>query len=248
MLEQYSSECAYLPEILDSAQEAYDHLWVNGEKYVFSEHVIESGEELYEDFNKMRNFINSFFNENFQYGMSKERAEFPAELEELKKMIRAFDELWTIYENKYVYELMVIEQDARRFVIESINLEGSLMKLAKKGKTSGQEQFDQQREAMLALICQINAVANVEGKGRDDFEWALMKTAEGILSVQNNSIDYSRAVIELADKVKTTFNAYRVLMQKYQKNIEVVDPQLKQNAELVEVLTLFEDAWGLAKG
>ena len=37
-------------------------------------------------------------------------------------------------------------------------------------------------------------------------------------------------------------------MQKYQKNIETVDPQLKNNAELVEVLTLFEDAWGLAKG
>ena len=37
-------------------------------------------------------------------------------------------------------------------------------------------------------------------------------------------------------------------MQKYQKNIEIVDPQLKNNAELVEILTLFEDAWGLAKG
>ena len=55
-------------------------------------------------------------------------------------------------------------------------------------------------------------------------------------------------MIELADKVKTTFNAYRVLMQKYQKNIEIVDPQLKNNTELVEILTLFEDAWGLAKG
>ena len=55
-------------------------------------------------------------------------------------------------------------------------------------------------------------------------------------------------MIELADRVKTTFNAYRVLMQKYQKNIEIVDPQLKNNTELVEILTLFEDAWGLAKG
>ena len=58
--------------------------------------------------------------------------------------------------------------------------------------------------------------------------------------------DYSKAVKDLADKVKTSFNAYRVLMQKYQKNIEIVDPQLKNNAELVEVLTLFEESWGLA--
>ena len=34
-----------------------------------------------------------------------------------------FDELWTEYEKKYVYELMIIEGDARRFIIESINLE-----------------------------------------------------------------------------------------------------------------------------
>ena len=181
------------------------------------------------------------------YGMSAERAEFPAELTRLKLLIQKFDELWTTYEKKYVYELMVIEQDARRFVIESINLEGALMMLAK-GKTKDSDQFDQQREAMLQLICQINAIANVEGKGRDDFQWALMPTAETILSVKTNSVEYSKAVVELADKVKTSFNAYRVLMQKYQKNIEVVDPELKNNKELVQVLTLLEDSWDLAKG
>jgi hypothetical protein len=33
----------YLPEILDSAQEAFPHMWVNCEKYIFSENVVESG-------------------------------------------------------------------------------------------------------------------------------------------------------------------------------------------------------------
>jgi hypothetical protein len=32
-----------LTEILDSAQEAFPYLWVNGEKYVFSKEVIEAG-------------------------------------------------------------------------------------------------------------------------------------------------------------------------------------------------------------
>jgi len=31
---------AYQVDILDSAQEAFPFMWVNGEKYVFSEHVI----------------------------------------------------------------------------------------------------------------------------------------------------------------------------------------------------------------
>ena len=57
MLEQFGSECAYLPEILDSAQEAFDHLWVNGEKYVFSEHVIESGTKLFAHFEELRAYI-----------------------------------------------------------------------------------------------------------------------------------------------------------------------------------------------
>ena len=87
MLEQYSSKCAYLTEILDSAQEGFDHLWVNGEKYVFSEHVVESGSELYNHFLKLRDSISTFFTENFMYGMSAERAEFPAELTRLKLLV-----------------------------------------------------------------------------------------------------------------------------------------------------------------
>ena len=35
-------------------------------------------------------------------------------------------------------------------------------------------------------------------------------------------------------------------MQKYQKNIEIVDPQLKNNTELIKVLTFFEESWSLA--
>lgn len=41
-------------------------------------------------------------------------------------MLSKFDELWTEYEQKYVYELMVIESDARRFIIDSINIEAVL--------------------------------------------------------------------------------------------------------------------------
>ena len=44
----------------------------------------------------------------------------------MKQLLIRFDELWTTYEQKYVYELMVIENDARRFIIESINVESIL--------------------------------------------------------------------------------------------------------------------------
>ena len=36
-------------------------------------------------------------------------------------------------------------------------------------------------------------------------------------------------------------------MRKYGENVEVVDPQLKNNAELSEVLSDFEKTWTLGK-
>mgnify|MGYP000302967567 CR=1 FL=1 len=40
---------------------------------------------------------------------------------------------------------------------------------------------------------------------------------------------------------------FRILVKKYQENVEVVDPQLKNNQELIEVLTEFERTWALGK-
>lgn len=40
----------YLTEILDSAQEGFPYLWVNGEKYVFSHEVLDHGRKLFKQF------------------------------------------------------------------------------------------------------------------------------------------------------------------------------------------------------
>jgi hypothetical protein len=39
------------------------------------------------------------------------------------------------------------------------------------------------------------------------------------------------------------FLDFKALLRKYDLNIEVVDPQLKNNAELVELLIEFENSW-----
>ena len=61
MYEQFNSEAAYLPEILDSAQEAFDHLWVNGEKYVFSHEVLDAGRKLFQQFRIIQNIIRNLY-------------------------------------------------------------------------------------------------------------------------------------------------------------------------------------------
>lgn len=57
----------------------------------------------------------------------------------------------------------------------------------------------------------------------------------------------ARSVSLLAKNVRTSFDAFRVLGKKYSKNVEVVDPQLRKNEEIVSALKLFEDSWTLAK-
>ena len=52
---------------------------------------------------------------------------------------------------------------------------------------------------------------------------------------------------KLAEQVKTSFASIRSLFRKYGENIEVVDPQLKNNADLADALLAFEKAWEKGK-
>ena len=222
MLSQYGSRCGYLPEILDSAQESSDHLWVNGEKYVFSEHVVESGNDLAIKFGLVKQFVDEFYTTHFGQGEIEEDSlsAFEFDLEQLKDLLKQFDELWCIYEQKYVYELMVIEGDARRFITEAIQRE---MQLNETNPLD--ERYNTHREGILQSICEVNRIANTEGQGREDFELALMKRAETLIKSNNQEQNqYSKSVLNLSKKVKKTFNAFRVLIQRYSKNIELVDP------------------------
>ena len=86
-------------------------------------------------------------------------------------MLEEFDGLWVDYEQKYVYELMVIESDARRFIIESINCEAVLSQPHMQLVTV-RSQFNEKRRTLLENIGQVNAVvAGEDGKGSDDFKF-----------------------------------------------------------------------------
>lgn len=95
---------AYLADILDTAQEAHPHMWVNGEKYVFSEHVVTKGIELYQKFQELNQYLPI--------------VKSMTDLFQLKSMLTSFDAQWCVYELAYIGELMVIERDARRFIYE----------------------------------------------------------------------------------------------------------------------------------
>lgn len=94
---------------------------------------------------------------------------------------------------------------------------------------------------MIQILGKINSVANPEGMGRDDLSNDILLAAEGIY--RRISLTQSKAVRKLAERIKKSFLDFKLLLRKYEQNIEVVDPQLKNNAELVEILVEFENAW-----
>jgi Fe2+ transport system protein B len=145
---------------------------------------------------------------------------------------------------------MLIEADARRFISDAIETERELQSLEIREKAKGRilldfDEYHKKRDKLAKQISQLNAVANSEGKGREDLEIDILLSAEGI--IRRISPDQSKAVRSLAEQIRTSFMNIRYLLRKYEQNIEIVDPQLKNNPELVEALVAYETSWEKGK-
>lgn len=141
---------------------------------------------------------------------------------------------------------MLIEADARRFITEAIETEKELTQIETREKSRGRivvdtQEYIQKRSKLITNLGKINSVANPEGMGRDDLGNDILLAAEGIY--RRISPIQSKAVRNLAEMIKKSFQDFRALLRKYEQNIEVVDPQLKNNMELVEMLVEFENSW-----
>ena len=87
--------------------------------------------------------------------------------DDIGTFLTKFDKAWTHFEQSYVSELMVIEADARRLVVEAIKIEEELRAREMQKKRSKLDEA-RLREKFLHKVNQINAVANTDGRGRDD--------------------------------------------------------------------------------
>lgn len=163
----------YLPEIFDSAQEGYSYLWVNGEKYVFSDEVLTSGKNLKTAFGDLHKDL-AMFHHQFKYNVESNQ-QFREIKQELNQYLEQFDHAWAEYEKNYILELMVIESDSRRYIKEAIAAEKELCKIEKSGT---KEDIGEATSQLLACLCKINAVANTTGKGRDDLGVEVLEIVE----------------------------------------------------------------------
>ncbi|KAL4464053.1 hypothetical protein ABPG74_005990 [Tetrahymena malaccensis] len=244
-----NGELCYLTEILDSAQEGFPYLYVNGEKYIFSQEVLESGQNLLNSFFKMSHIMRNAYTRTCQENLNMSSY---AIKKEIASSLEKFDICWAKFEQLYVMELMVIETEARRYVQCAIEIEKELTSFEIREKIKGRifissqsQEYTNLRKTLCKYIAQMNAVANMEGKGRDDLDIEILIQAEGILRKVTN--EQSRAVRVLAEEIKNNFQNLRALFRKYEQNIEMVDPQLKNNHDLVQALNTYESSWEKGK-
>lgn len=153
---------------------------------------------------------------------------------ELKIQLKVFDRLWVDYESKYIYELMIIEEKARLPVTRAIEIFTKLEKELQKEKQKGNiitanltPTAKKLREELIDQFKEMNSVANIEGKGRSDLGVEVLEEAEKVLSQVSKA--ECETLRSLAEKIKQIFEEMKELVKGYAVNIEVVDPQLKNN-------------------
>jgi hypothetical protein len=140
-------------------------------------------------------------------------------MDDMAKHLEEFDSTWTAYEQIYVLELMLIEADARRYITEAIETERDLHSIEQKEKARGRIVFDtneytEKRAKLIQILGKINSVANPEGMGRDDLGNEILLAAEGIY--RRISPTQSKAVRNLAERIKKIYQDFKGLLRKYE--------------------------------
>ena len=85
----------YLTEILDSAQEGFPYLWVNGEKYVFSHEVLDAGRKLFQQFRIIQNVIRNLYERIIEDTVN---ITVQSIVEDMARHLDEFDQTWVNYE------------------------------------------------------------------------------------------------------------------------------------------------------
>lgn len=76
------------------------------------------------------------------------------------------------------------------------------------------QEYTLKRSKVIEMLGKINSVANPEGMGRDDLGNEILLAAEGIY--RRISPTQSKAVRNLAEKIKKSFQDFRSLLKKYE--------------------------------
>ena len=92
-------------------------------------------------------------------------------------------------------------------------------------------EYHDARRKLCQKIAKLNSIANINGKGRDDLSYDILVAAENVLKKISDS--HSKSLRTVAEKIRESFNKLRDVLKGFAESIELVDPQLRNNSDLV---------------
>ncbi|CAE7714679.1 unnamed protein product, partial [Symbiodinium pilosum] len=153
----------------------------------------------------------------------------------------------------YISELIQIEDQARKLIVQAVESERRLRDLETRyGETEAllaQPDYQSEQRKLVGCISYLNSVANFRRKGRDDLPAEVLfdavRTIQRCDAAERNgqSTELSAAARTLCGDVVESFVAMRFYLREIGKCLERVDPHLCNNAGLVTRLVDWEESW-----
>lgn len=232
----------YRADVFKASIEQCPTMWVNGDKFEFGGEVLLLANRLQMEWAKMDAMLERCHHQGV-VGSGFTRCDFV-------NLLAAVDAAWAGFERGYIMELMSIEDKARSWLVQAIRCESELTTLESQGRQSQGRGYRELQQRYVKCLGKLNSVANTQGKGRDDFDHAVLERAIAVLQTSpchsnKNQAFATETAHALAREVKESYDAMRKYLREVSTCLECVDPHLCKNAGLVARLVDIEESWEL---
>lgn len=265
-----SKRRAYRYDIFKACLEQERSVYVNGDKFELGAETVRCGLVLQIAFHDLTSILEEAHVSNcWKKCPQREDVEsmlfnFPvpmpyswAGLEDVQKaglgsVLIRLDSSWAEFEKAYVSDLIKIESQARGYIVKAVEMERELTLAEASENMDG---VAERRLELVESIARLNSVANNRRKGRDDFDSSILEEALTVresarqIHLERSTFTVPTMVLSgsttllLAEDVMKPFDALRAYFRQVPKFMEHVDPQLCNNAGLVDRLVDWEESW-----
>jgi hypothetical protein len=241
----------YRVDVLEASADQHSAIWVNGDKFELSAEAICHAEALQQTWADLSTMLSSC--------VASGTVRHP-QRSELAPVLVALDVAWASFEQKYISELIGIEEQARKLIVQAVETEAKLGSL---DEHYGSPEHKEANANLVHCIAHLNSVANFRRKGRDDLGPDILDSALATLKLNHlTSKDVIAAAegngpavvavtaavariagVSLAIDVVASYEAMRRYLREVSRCLERVDPHLCNNVGLVARLVDWEESW-----
>lgn len=243
----FEDDRLYYVHVLDAYTDGLQSVVVNGELHDFSEQAVARGRTLRCLLLEILSLLAGSFTSREILGA------------QLVGVLEDFDAAWAVFEERYILELIQIEQRSFEPLLNAIHADKCLLSAESFREEKQQQQrqsfsFDEiaeheevlsdARRHMVAQILKLNNAASSGSSTKVGVE--VLEAALDVTRVARNadeSDDSQWAAQVLSEDVLASFDAIRGFLRETELHLKQVNPQLSCNEKLVQLLTGWAQRW-----